>query len=941
MAYDGMHNAMTNEANKQTGVLHRFAMIGAIIVAACLTTGATFLGYGVDANLPWPVTSNTTIAPKYCQGTVLVGTGSTGQFTLTLPAVTGFPPNCSVLIKNGDTTNGKILSGFPSDLNSILWPQQSVGVKIVNGAWQTFNNPGRWNLTWQPTIYVNGMGAPATCGYTGASTCATGNNANDGLTPATPLATMQQGITNLFSYIAPNGNKPIFNLAHGSSTNYAFQCIQGPLLGEISFAVTGDNNAPTAVKIAGTISVKDQCFPTLRSLEIDGGASTAIVCDFYGGVDLRSVTFGATRGRAVSANHGCPVNFLGQDGSAPTNSLQIGTSADSAFGVFNGGSVNIGAPINIPNHITVATAFAVLQGGYITGVNGSAFTGAGVVTGPKCNIADTSSSFDGNPNTYLPGTSNCTYPFLPNPSTSTLGGIESIVTTAHQWIDSISTAGAPHQSQPAFSDLSGTPTTLGGYGITNARALLLSPTFFVNSSASANASCNGGTNNCAPGDDTKNCLSAANACKTAQRVLGLINSQYDAGNTAFAVALADTVASSDPTNYKASCVNGPALGTSSVALVGNLSDNTKVKVQMPDGGTSGIVANGCTLTYANVHFIDSPSNTGAGFVIAGGGHGFAHVDLVNDVFDALANGAAIDAESGSSISVLGCSIVGNIKDPILARGGGVVDFNNVSCPVSNNLTFNTFATANSGGIIRGVGTSTFGSPTGITGSRCNITGYQPSDSATNLNTLFPGSTDCVIAVVSGSIGLQTGSGGSSSLDYGTNHWPMVSGGGSNVPNRYEQVQNSGIANPSIVVGNANCTLGSSCNPSSRQLIAGGTANAVAAGVTDYFCTFNPNGAQTVACTASFSGTFKNLYVNGGNAPGAALNYTITLYVGAYNAMSATALTCKITGASATSCNDTTHAVTIAAGQAFAFQVVADAGTATLSGVSFGVEFDNP
>src|SRR5580704_12131845 len=122
MDYDGMHNAMTSEANKQTGVLHRFAMIGAIIVAACLTTGATFLGYGVDANLPWPVTSNTTIAPKYCQGTILAGTGSTGQFTLTLPAVTGFPSNCSVLIKNGDAANAKTLSGFPSDLNSTLYP---------------------------------------------------------------------------------------------------------------------------------------------------------------------------------------------------------------------------------------------------------------------------------------------------------------------------------------------------------------------------------------------------------------------------------------------------------------------------------------------------------------------------------------------------------------------------------------------------------------------------------------------------------------------------------------------------------------------------------------------------------------------------------------------------------------------------------------------------
>src|SRR5580704_10676954 len=155
MDYDGMDDTMTNQANKQSGVLRRFGLAGAAVVAACLAAGATFLGYGVDANLPWPVTANTTIAAKYCGGTVLAGTGSTGQFTLTLPAVTGFPSNCSVLIKNGDAANAKTLSGFPSDLNSTLYPQQSVGVKIVNGAWQTFYNPGRWSLTSQPTIYVN------------------------------------------------------------------------------------------------------------------------------------------------------------------------------------------------------------------------------------------------------------------------------------------------------------------------------------------------------------------------------------------------------------------------------------------------------------------------------------------------------------------------------------------------------------------------------------------------------------------------------------------------------------------------------------------------------------------------------------------------------------------------------------------------------------------
>jgi hypothetical protein len=43
---------------------------------------------------------------------------------------------------------------------------------------------------------------------------------------------------------------------------------------------------------------------------------------------------------------------------------------------------------------------------------------------------------------------------LPNPSASTLGGIESIAATTHSWIDSISTAGVPHQSRPACGDLS-------------------------------------------------------------------------------------------------------------------------------------------------------------------------------------------------------------------------------------------------------------------------------------------------------------------------------------------------------------------------------------------------------------------------------------------------------------------------------------------------------
>jgi hypothetical protein len=45
---------------------------------------------------------------------------------------------------------------------------------------------------------------------------------------------------------------------------------------------------------------------------------------------------------------------------------------------------------------------------------------------------------------------------LPNPSASTLGGVESAAAVSHEWIDSISTSGVPHLSQPAFTDISGT-----------------------------------------------------------------------------------------------------------------------------------------------------------------------------------------------------------------------------------------------------------------------------------------------------------------------------------------------------------------------------------------------------------------------------------------------------------------------------------------------------
>jgi hypothetical protein len=47
---------------------------------------------------------------------------------------------------------------------------------------------------------------------------------------------------------------------------------------------------------------------------------------------------------------------------------------------------------------------------------------------------------------------------LPNPAASTLGGVESKAAVSHQWLNTISTSGVPGATQPDYGDLTGTPT---------------------------------------------------------------------------------------------------------------------------------------------------------------------------------------------------------------------------------------------------------------------------------------------------------------------------------------------------------------------------------------------------------------------------------------------------------------------------------------------------
>lgn len=133
-----------------------------VVVASTIDIARTLLGItgtGIDTNVLHSVTADYTIAAADAGKLIQAGTGTSGLFTLTLPAVSGFDTTAVVTIKNGDTTRGKRMIGFPSDVQSILWPLQSIQLRIINGAWATVFNPGRWRTPGIADFYVDTAGS--------------------------------------------------------------------------------------------------------------------------------------------------------------------------------------------------------------------------------------------------------------------------------------------------------------------------------------------------------------------------------------------------------------------------------------------------------------------------------------------------------------------------------------------------------------------------------------------------------------------------------------------------------------------------------------------------------------------------------------------------------------------------------------------------------------
>lgn len=299
------------------------------------------------------VSSDTTITSSL-SGYDIYATG--GQRTITLTSASSVTSDVRVI--NGDSSNAKILASFPSDVNVKLYPKQAVAVNSDGTNWFATEKPGRWKIPGGTILYVH-------------SASSLGNDANDGLTPQTPIQHMRTAGPLIQTDFDTNQTAPIVAPMAGSD-----------FLND-TFAVSGQPTGGNLIQLSpygtGTITwtCSGPCITIGDNGELDmrwNGLSTSVDVYLYGN-SINATANGSIyqhnnglfdmEGTCTIIGSGTNTSAFFFDGPCPGAAIQDGFNLRNTFGdVFRmdegGGRFTVSGLIQPTSATIVGRMFAIL-----------------------------------------------------------------------------------------------------------------------------------------------------------------------------------------------------------------------------------------------------------------------------------------------------------------------------------------------------------------------------------------------------------------------------------------------------------------------------------------------------------------------------------------------------------------------------------------------------